>query len=63
MTTGPRYETAYELGQRIGHTDTVVCADCGAFVMDKAAHSRFHLALSGYYPLAPHPPDGKALTP
>jgi hypothetical protein len=44
----PRYETAYELGQRIGHTDTVVCADCGAFVMDKAAHTRFHSILSGH---------------
>lgn len=46
MTTGPRYETAYELGQRTGHTDSVVCAACGAFVMDTAAHDRFHSALT-----------------
>lgn len=38
----PRYETAHELQQRLGHTDTVVCADCGVFVMDKAAHTRSH---------------------
>ena len=41
-----RYETAYELGKRTGHTDTVVCADCGAFVMNVAAHDRFHSTLS-----------------
>ena len=46
--TGPRYETAHELGQRIGHTDSVVCADCGVFVMDVAAHTRFHSILSGH---------------
>ena len=46
--TEPRYETAYELGQRIGHTDSVVCADCGAFVMDVAAHTRFHSILSAH---------------
>jgi hypothetical protein len=40
--TGPRYETAAELQQRTGHTDTVVCTGCGAFVMDVAAHDRFH---------------------
>ena len=45
---GPRYETAHELGQRIGHTDSVVCADCGVFVMDVAAHNRFHSILSGH---------------
>jgi hypothetical protein len=45
---GPRYETAYELGQRIGHTDSVVCADCGVFVMDVAVHNRFHSILSGH---------------
>lgn len=44
----PRYETAYELGQRIGHTDSVVCADCGVFVMDKTAHTRFHSILSAH---------------
>lgn len=44
--TEPRYETAYELGQRIGHTDSVVCMDCGTFVMDAAAHTRFHSILS-----------------
>jgi hypothetical protein len=41
--TEPRYETAYELGQRIGHTDSVICADCGVFVMDVAAHTRLHI--------------------
>jgi len=45
---GPRYETAYELGQRAGRTDSVVCADCGAFVMDTAAHTRFHSILSSH---------------
>jgi len=44
----PRYETAYELGQRIGHTDSVVCPDCGVFVMDKKAHTRFHSILSAH---------------
>ena len=48
MAAEPRYETAYELGQRTGHTDSVVCADCGAFVMDVAAHTRFHSILSGH---------------
>jgi len=46
--TGPRYETAHELGQRLGHTDSVVCADCGVFVMDVAAHDRFHSILSSH---------------
>lgn len=45
---GPRYETAAELSKRTGHTDTVVCADCGVFVMDVAAHTRFHSILSGH---------------
>lgn len=44
--TEPRYETAHELQQRTGRTDTVVCADCGVFVMDKIAHTRFHSILS-----------------
>lgn len=44
----PRYETACELQQRTGHTDTVVCLDCGAFVMDKAAHTRFHSIMSSW---------------
>ena len=44
--TGPRYETAHELGQRIGHADSVVCTDCGVFVMDVTAHTRFHSILS-----------------
>ena len=48
MSGEPRYETAYELGQRTGHTDSVVCADCGAFVLDVAAHTRFHSILSGH---------------
>jgi hypothetical protein len=46
--TGPRYETAYELGQRTGHADSVVCTDCGAFVMDVAAHTRFHSIMSSW---------------
>ena len=46
--TEPKYETAYELGQRIGHTDSVVCTDCGVFVMDVAAHTRFHSILSSH---------------
>lgn len=41
-TTGPRYETAHELSERTGKTDTVVCMDCGVFVMNRAAHDRFH---------------------
>ena len=44
----PRYETAAELQKRVGHTDTVVCADCGVFVMDKAAHTRFHSISSSW---------------
>ncbi len=48
MAGEPRYETAYELGQRLGHTDSVVCLDCGAFVLDKAAHTRFHSILSAH---------------
>jgi predicted Rossmann-fold nucleotide-binding protein len=55
----PRYETAYELGQRIGHTDSVVCTDCGAFVMDVAAHTRFHSILSGH----DQPPPGDTRRP
>ena len=46
--TESRYETASEQLRRIGHTDSVVCADCGAFVMDVAAHNRFHSILSGH---------------
>ena len=48
MSGEPRYETAYELGKRIGHTDSVVCTDCGVFVMDVAAHTRFHSILSAH---------------
>jgi len=44
----PRYETAAEQLKRTGHTDSVVCMDCGAFVMDVAAHTRFHSILSGH---------------
>ena len=44
----PRYETAYEQQQRIGHTDSVVCMDCGVFVMDKTAHTRYHSIESGW---------------
>ena len=46
--TGPRYETAYEQQQRTGHTDSVVCMDCGVFVMNVATHNRFHSILSGH---------------
>lgn len=48
MSVEPRYETAYEQQQRIGHTDSVVCMDCGVFVMDTAAHTRFHSILSAH---------------
>jgi hypothetical protein len=44
----PRYETAYEQLQRIGHTDSVVCTDCGVFVMNVAAHNRFHSILASH---------------
>jgi hypothetical protein len=50
----PRYETAYEQQQRTGHTDSVVCADCGVFVMDVAVHTRFHSILSGAGVIAGH---------
>ena len=43
--TEPKYETARELTERTGKTDTVVCTGCGAFVMNVAAHTRFHLTL------------------
>lgn len=46
MTAGPGYETAAEQLKRIGHTDSVVCTDCGVFVMNVAAHNRFHSILS-----------------
>ena len=49
--TGPDYETAYEQQQRLGHTDSVVCTDCGVFVMNVAAHTRFHSVLSAHMPL------------
>ena len=39
---GSRYETAYEQQQRLGKTDTVVCTECGVFVMNVAAHDRHH---------------------
>ena len=48
MSSEPRYETASELGKRIGHTDSVVCLDCGVLVMEKAAHTRFHSILSSH---------------
>jgi hypothetical protein len=48
VSAGPRYETAAEQLRRIGHTDSVVCMDCGVFVMDVAAHTRFHSILSGH---------------
>lgn len=43
--TGERYETAYEQQQRLGYTDSVVCTECGVFVMNVAAHDRFHSLL------------------
>jgi hypothetical protein len=44
----PRYETASEQLKRIGHTDSVVCTDCGVFVMNVAVHDRFHSILSSH---------------
>jgi hypothetical protein len=44
----PRYEAAAEHLNRIGHTDSVVCADCGAFVINVAAHTRFHSILGAH---------------
>ena len=44
----PRYETAAEQLNRIGHTGSVVCMDCGAFVMDVAAHTRFHSIMGAH---------------
>lgn len=40
--SSPRYETAHDLQERTGEIDTVVCTECGAFVMNKAAHDRHH---------------------
>lgn len=37
-----RYETAYEQQQRLSYTDSVVCTECGVFVMNRAAHDRHH---------------------
>lgn len=37
-----RYETAYEVDQRRGKTDSVVCCICGAFVMNIDAHDWWH---------------------
>lgn len=48
MAAEPRYETAAEQLKRIGHTDSVVCMDCGVFVMNVAAHNRFHSILSSH---------------
>lgn len=56
--TGPGYETAHELQERVGKTDTVVCMDCGAFVMNRAAHDRFHATMSGTDVAASRLPDG-----
>ena len=44
----PRYVTAAELARLRGHTDTVVCMDCGVFVMDKTAHTRSHSIMSSW---------------
>jgi hypothetical protein len=46
--TEPRYETAYEQLQRTGRTHSVICMDCGVFVMDTDVHDRFHSILSGH---------------
>jgi hypothetical protein len=48
MSSEPRYETAAEQLKRIGHTDSVICMDCGVFVMNKAAHTRFHSIMSSW---------------
>ena len=48
MSGEPRYETAYELGKRVGYTDSVICTDCGVFVLHKEAHTRFHAILSAH---------------
>jgi hypothetical protein len=48
MSAEPRYETAYEQQQRIGYTDSVICMDCGVFVMNRAVHTRFHSILSSH---------------
>jgi hypothetical protein len=45
MSMAGRYETAYEVGQRRGKTDSVVCCICGAFVIDVDAHDRWHARL------------------
>lgn len=42
MSGEPGYETAAELLRRTGKTNSVVCLDCGTFVMDVGAHTRFH---------------------
>jgi hypothetical protein len=39
------YETAYELMNRAGKTDSVVCRGCGGFVLSTEAHDQFHSAL------------------
>lgn len=46
MSTAGQYETAYEVGQRRGKTDSVVCCICGAFVIDVEAHDRWHARLA-----------------
>lgn len=48
MAAEPRYETAAELLRRTGKTDSVVCLDCGVFVMDVAAHTRSHSIMSSW---------------
>ena len=48
MSGEPRYETAAEQLKRLGRTDSVVCMDCGVFVMNVAARNRFHSILSGH---------------
>ena len=53
----PMYETARELTERTGKTDTVVCTDCGAFVMNVAAHDQFHSSLSAAVSAEPLSPE------
>jgi hypothetical protein len=48
MPGEPRYETACEQQQRIGHTDSVICMDCGVFVMNRAVHDRHHSIQSSW---------------
>lgn len=50
MSMAGQYETAYEVGQRRGRTDSVVCRICGAFVIDIEAHDGWHARLAAHWP-------------